>query len=396
MIRKIAAVILSVILALSVFALTVSGAEDFQKNELNNSVNTVIPFPFPDFNSVKVTYHNTSDGSSFVRSYSKDGGGTFTSQSYFLFNNEGKALAGWAAEEGGAIVYDIDSPVPTDAGDLDVWAVWTELCLGDDEIFSFNNSPWYFETDAGEGYYMNEDDYRAMQLNLFKTFGPGPVPSPVMAIVLATYPNWEWRGSCYGMSAVAALQHFGKIDVLSLQNASSLSDLESDDDLVSFINYYQSQATTSWLTENKAAVPGSPMYKAQLSELFDTVRNGNLVLFTFYQGEAFITSGHAVLMTGAYDAANGEHVLIAYDCNEPWDYDADGYDSRFVISDDFSSISYYGDKLGAFNWTKNFDQFESFSIKTDGNPLIWYGRLFLHIADVFSSVFKAIQIMLGI
>ena len=356
------------------------------------AVQNVIPLPALDM--VAVTYHNAEDGSSETRLHAKGGSFIDCYLAGEAYQYDKKALAGWAETEGGEIAYDLGAPIPEDFDKTDLWAVWTDLCFGQEEKYTFNNSSRYFENDEISGYYMNGDDYRTMQLNLFKIYGLGPVPSPILAIVLATLPDWEWQGSCYGMSTTAALQHFGKIDVLSLQDAQSVSELEADEELISFINYYQSQAATSWLTENKAATPGSPMYKTQLMNLFDTVKAGDLVLFTFYRGAAFVTAGHTILLTGAYDNAAGEHVMVAYDCNRPWEYSMGyNYESRFVISPDYSSISYDGEELGAINWTKNFDQFESFSINFDGSPATWYQRLFAHFKEFFDALVKAISVL---
>ena len=349
--------------------------------------NTAQNIVAPTFRSV--CYHSgLSDVADYTRTLLP--GGTFDEYWSGWDAPEGLALAGWATAENGAIAYDLGGEIPADTEE--VWAVWAPLCLGDDEIFSFNNSSRYFEADGREKYYMREEDYNTMQYNLYKNFGVGPVPSPILSIVLATYPDWEWQGSCYGMSAVAALQHFGKINALSQQNAASLSELEATDELISYLNYYQSQVATSWLTENKAYVVGTPLFRAQTQRMFESVKAGNLAIFTFYQGNAFVTPGHAVLLVGAYDAADGSHVIVAYDCNRPWEYEAGEYSSRFVISPDYSGISYDGETLGAINWTDNFDQITSFAIDRSGNPFVWYRAFFRHIADLFNTFVKMFRL----
>ena len=136
------------------------------------------------------------------------------------------------------------------------------------------------------------------------------------------------------------------------------------------------------------------MYRAQLQTMFEAVKGGALVMFTFYQGEAFITPGHTVLLTGAYDNAAGEHVVIAYDCNQPWAYAENYYPVRLTISSDYSAIRDYGETVyGAFNWTASFDQFDSFSIRSDGSPVTWYARYFAHLGDLFAAVSKAIKMV---
>ena len=350
-----------------------------------NGANTTI---IPVFTSI--TYHSSledvSDYSRFAGS-----GATFDDEWSGWGAPDRLALAGWAAAEGGALVYDLGAEIPE--GVTEAWAVWTPLCLGEEEVFSFNNSSWYFDVDGSDKYYMSEEDYSTMQLNLFKNFGVGPVPSPVISIVLSTYPDWEWQGSCYGMSAVVALQHFGLIDALSLQDAETLSELDADEELVSFINYYQSQVATSWLTENKAYFVGTPMFRAQMQKLFETVSAGNLCIFTFYEDQPIITPGHAVLFTGAYDAADGSHVLIAYDSNCPWEYENGEFTSRFVISPDYTAVSYEGETLGAVNWTDNFEQMTSFAIDRSGSPVAWYRAFFRHISETLNALVRMFRLL---
>lgn len=342
-----------------------------------------------------VTYHPGEAGEGAETVFvPKDGNAVFRERCTVngeRFYMDDRAFAGWATVPGGKIVYDPGQEIPVTAGDIEVWAVWIPLCLGKREVLCFSNASWYFEDDGRTNYYMRAEDYRAMQLDLYKNFGLGPVPSPVISVVLSTYPDWEWRGSCYGMSTVVALQHFGIADVLSLQpEAETVYDLEADDALISRINFYQSQAASSWLTENKAYNKGTPLYAAQLKTMFESVVKGNLVMFTFYEDQPFITGGHTVLFTGAYTKADGTHVLLCYDCNDPYDYYTARYTDRFEISPDFTSITdEWEDEIGAFNWTDEFSQFEPFSPEvTQGSPLTWYKALFKHLIS-FINVIRA-------
>ena len=96
--------------------------------------------------------------------------------------------------------------------------------------------------------------------------------------------------------------------------------ITNEDDILSLINYYQWSASGSFLCENFSLDKGSKMYSQQLKDMFDSVSQGNIVLFTYYTGETIKTSGHAVLLTGAYTQKDGTKVLVAYDCNRPEDY----------------------------------------------------------------------------
>ena len=343
---------------------------------------TVIPFdPFAE--RIAVTLDPNFDGyEASVRLFSKDTG---TLPNDCGYNRNGFAFAGWSDSPDGGVEYDPGTPVSESFADKTLYAVWCKLCLRSEESFTIRNSSRYFDVNDQDNYYMEENDYSMMQKNLYKVFLPSPVPETILSIVLSTYPTWSWRGSCYGIATTAALQHEGIVDVVGTQGVENLCDLEPTEDLISFINYYQSQAATSFLCEHKAFVKGTPNYKQQLRELYDTVSAGNLAMFTFYTGNAFVTPGHTVLFTGAYKDAAGNAVFVAYDSNYGSDYYYEEYDNRFTVSPDFSEIRYDDEEIGAINWVDDFNQFSSFDINGNGNPLNWYRSYFAHVMQLFAS-----------
>lgn len=308
---------------------------------------------------------------------------------------EGSITVGWATEAGGNAKYPCEGTLICDFDTLDLYSKTVTPALSTDEIFYFNNSDYYFDIDGENRYTMTSEDCKMLQRNLYKTFGPGPIPNPILSIVLATYPNWDWRGSCYGISAVTALQHYGLLDLASTQNVSSLSEMEIDEELISTINYYQANVASSFPVENKAFAPNTSSYRRQLKYLYESAEKGNISIFTFYEGLAWTTSGHAILITGAYTDIDGNHILIAYDCNSPYYYN-NNFRSRLVISPDFKSITYgYHGEIGAFNWTDDFSQFKAFDINGETDTVSWYKALFKHLAelfrrlkDIFTQLFK--------
>ncbi len=321
-----------------------------------------------------------------IRSF-KDADGILTPASY--------ALAGWTTEKDGEIVCPPEVVLTADFPSVTLYAAWVETALAPDEVFPFRNSSRYFVIDGEDRYVMNAEDFAMLQLNLYKTFGPGPLPNPALSIVLATYPQWPWQGSCYGIAAVTALSHYGIIDVKATQGAESLIDMELDKELLSYINYYQAVVAGSFLIEDKAFVTDNALYSDCLENMFESVSQGNIVIFTFYEGVAFFTFGHTVLFTGAYTDAGGNHVLIAYDCNYPMDYYEGEYTTRFVISPDFSSISYeHADTIGAINWTDDFSQFKAFDIDGNTDTLGWYKALFNHITEMLNNFLDMIRRLL--
>lgn len=347
---------------------------------------TVIPIYF---NTVAITLDPNFDGKdAYTRSFSKDSGTLPTDAGYY---RNGFAIAGWSDASDGAVQYDLGAPVTEEMDGATLYAVWCPLCFRSEESFTIRNSSSYFDVNDADNYYMEEDDYAMMQKNLYKVFLPSPVPETILSIVLSTYPSWSWQGSCYGIASTAALQHEGIIDVVGTQGVENTCDLEPTEDLISYINYYQSQAATSFLCEHKAFVKGTPNYKQQLRELYDSVSSGKLVLFTFYTGDAFVTPGHTVLFTGAYKDASGNSVFVAYDSNYGSDYYYETYKNRFTVPADFSAI-FYGDReLGAINWVDDFTQFSAFDIQGKGNPLSWYQAFFNHFMQLFRSFFNMLR-----
>ena len=283
-------------------------------------------------------------------------------------------------------------------GSVNLTARRVPLLLGSDEVLSFSNSDPYFDPDYNGGYYLTKEDYRTMQKNIYKVFGIGVLPAVGLSIALATYPDWYWNGSCYGMSTLAFLQHYGVHDVLEDRSENSLSELTNEDDVVSLINYYQWSAAGSFLCENFSMNKGSKMYSQQLKSIFESVSNGNIVMFTYYPGETFKTSGHTVLLTGAYTQKDGTKVLVTYDCNRPEDYTSKTFEQRFYIDKDFTTIKRGYDyptndwymEYGEFNWTDDYSHFEPFHINGSGKVLPWYSHYFSQIGKLIKTLFSLI------
>ena len=271
------------------------------------------------------------------------------------------------------------------------------LLLGSDEVWSFSNSDPYFDPDYNGGYYLTKEDYFTMHKNIYRVFGIGVLPAVGLSIALTTYPDWYWNGSCYGMSATAFLQHYGAIDILKGRNENNLSELTNTDDIISLINYYQWALAGSFLCENFSLDKGTRMYSKQLEAMFDSVSDGNIVLFTYYTGETIKTSGHAVLLTGAYTQKDGTKVLVAYDCNWDEDYTSRAFEQRFYIDPEFKTIKrgydYQTDWLmeyGEFNWTDDYSHFQPFKINETGNVWAWYSHYFSQLGKLIKTLISLI------
>lgn len=344
----------------------------------------------PPENEVMIRYH-LSDPET-VDFYDFPGDGEKIVRYTYATKKPSYAFCGWSDTVGGEAKYHAWDTIEAD-GSVDLYAVWEKLIIDAEDAFSFRNSFVGSTPPAEENYYMTDKDYDMMISNLFKTFGIGPVPAPIIAAVLSTYPSWNHTGSCYGMSASVFLQYHGAVDFLEWNDAEKMSDIELTGDVISAVNYYQAQSASSFLCENLAPFSGTAMYSEQLENMYETVKNGEPVLFSFYKQKYLIESGHAVVLTGAFEDANGNKFLVSYDSN--YDY-TKGECSYYRISPDYSVIyechdypHKEGEEITGFNWTADYEQFSSFDINGNGNPLVWYKVFFGHIFYWMQTVFSA-------
>ena len=193
-------------------------------------------------------------------------------------------------------------------------------------------------------------------------------------------PALFWDSSAWGIALTVALQHYGLLDLCALQpGTDAVRDLESTPALISAINYYDLQETPAYALMTAANFPGSPWYRTQLQKLYKTVAGGDLALLNVHALHTFDSVGTPVLLTAAYDDADGNHVLLAY--NPYWSSAyADGYAlSRFYISPDFSRISSDSHWIAGFEWLDDFSGFTAFAQDGSGDSAAWYQSVLNHI-----------------
>ncbi len=330
-----------------------------------------------------------------------------------------RMLIGWQTEDGRAWnynaktwVYNSDTdeweqhPTRTDivaeaGAAYDLYPVWCPIGLRADEVYSFTNSGEYFDG----GYFYTDRNYVRNIGNWMTTFGVTPfMPVAALGITyLSVYwPTYDFHGSCCGFPITELLQHYGKIDLLSTQGVKTVAELEPTDELTSIINVYNNNAVACHLVNNVALDPGSEGYTAQLRKLYATLEKGTPVYFEFYPGgdehpmkilatsrsvsEVFerFDDAHGILLTGAYTASDGSHVLIACDCNSGA-YSMGRCDT-LTINEDFTEIS-YGSALEGFSWNDDVSQFDSFRLTGVSNPFAWHVAFFRHLADTLRQIF---------
>lgn len=319
---------------------------------------------------------------------------------------DGKACIGWSDEPGGAVKYDAGDEIAM-TRDVKLYAVYGDILFQPEEAFQFSNDYEPFTVNSftytkGDEeifryipYYMTDADYAAMLKNVSKVMALSPLMYPAAAADLAlaaSYPLRSFMGSCYGISVTTALQHLGMIDMLSMQEgAENVRDLESTPELVSFINYYQSQSMRSMIADNAAVKPGSAAYTYQLKKLYETVKAGNLVRFGFSLLQN-PTPNHEILIVGAYDDAKGNHVLLTYDSNYGTAFSEGEILTTFVISPDFTHMeSANYNYVYAFYWSDDFSGFESFHIDGSGNPFAFQKSLVARIKALIEMLKELLQ-----
>ena len=301
-----------------------------------------------------------------------------------------KACIGWSTVPGGDVVYQGNEEIAVNEN-LSLYAVFTPLLLRPDEVFSFDNELDVFgvnklsfsydgiETLAFSDYYMEEADFLALLKNFSRTLGATPLGLAAVrdALLSRAFP---WDSSAWGLAMAVALQHYGLLDLRALQpGAETVRDLESAPALISAINYYEWQETPAYALMTAANFPGSPWYRAQLKKLYETVAGGDLALLNVHALHTFDSVGSPVLLTAAYDDADGNHVLLAYDPDWSSEY-ADGFAfGRFYISPDFTEISSDAYWITGFEWLGDFSGFTAFAKDGTGDSATWYRSVLNHI-----------------
>ena len=304
---------------------------------------------------------------------------------------------GWSDTRGGDMLYEGGETI-TPEESISFYPVYTPILLRPDEVFSFDNDDDPFAVNqisvqkdgydllSFSNYHLEQQDYTSLLKNIARTLGVSPL-GMLSLYNAALYPVSIWGGSCYGISLSVALQHYGMLDMLSLQEgAECVRDLEGTPELVSCINYYQAQETAAKATQYTVNNPGSAWYKMQLQKMFETVAGGDIVLFGLYEGATYNSAGHAVLLVGAYDDLSGNHVLIAYDSNFGSDYANGDAWTFFYIPEDYSAIYCDWYYVEGFDWLSDFSGFDAFRMDGSGDSASWYKSVLNHLKDFFAML----------
>lgn len=323
-----------------------------------------------------------------------------------------KSIIGWQDSNGHKylykyrmmyFIYDSERTEYTNAFDvkpgdeLVLTPIYTPVSITPEETFSFENSKINFR----RGYDMTsvhakqlKNCYKsATKNNEFKVLG-----AVIGFLVKTIYQIFPWGGSCCGFPIAILMQHYGMIDLLSENDASTVRALAPDKNVTSALNFYNAVTPAAVACANKAQ-SGTEEYKTQVKKLFETVSAGNPAVCFIHCGyvndisyesphsivkgilsqgirkikDSFVST-HCILLTGAYIDGDGNHIFIGYDENdasycygEPQIYRVLGdYESVFKIN------SYDNGPLGSIAWFDDAGFLKSFKADGETDPSAWY------------------------
>ncbi len=322
-----------------------------------------------------------------------------------------EAVIGWRVEETGQEkVYDIynyyeddalykaDMYINGEAGIYNLYAITTPVCLQPEDVYSFTNSSEYFNFD-GDRYYLTKENHLRLvsSVCMLGGFSPLAIPAAIGSLILIKYDDpdfFSWGGSCIGFANTVCLQKKGILDVVSTQpGATCVRDLKPTPELISLLNYYNAQGTTTFLPKNKGINPGSAEYARQLRNLCASLEAGNLVLLEFYPEDVSpLQSYHGVVASGIYTAPDGSKIILCYD--ENYDSYSQGYCNTKYVSADYSEFGDGPDEALSFAWTDDFECYRSIDINESvSNTLPYHKALLTRIIDVIRGFFENIITM---
>lgn len=280
-------------------------------------------------------------------------------------------------------------------GIYNLYAVSTPVALQPEEVYSFTNSSEYFDFD-GDRYYLTKENHMRLVSSVCMIGGISPftIPAVIGSMVFIKYDDgniFTWNGSCIGFANTVCLQKKGILDVVSTQpGAKCVRDLKPTSELISLLNYYNAQGTTTFIPKNKGVTPGTAEYARQLKNLCASLEAGNLVLLEFYPEDVFpLDMYHGVAATGIYTAPDGSKVILCYD--ENYDDYSKGRCNFMYVSADYSQFGEEPDDFYSFAWTDDFECYKAIDINEKVSDITpFHKAIFMRIIDLFRGFFENI------
>ena len=280
----------------------------------------------------------------------------------------GRTFLGWATSSNATSAQYQPGGAYTTNASVTLYAVWssatpTTLLLSQSEIYSFTNSSSNFRA----RYYMLDRDFNKLANYARSYYGYDNYRS-----VLQTKRNSTWNGSCYGMAMTAILNKKGMINYRNFcaHGAASaglwgVCKPVNCTGAESMINYYQISQYLPYLDAKSSTglaytTRTSSGYSAGLQKLVNEAKAGKLIEFNF-----FITGwgGHAIVIVGYRQNANGSHDLIAWN---NWYTD---FRSIVNVSSDYKTCKVEGDTVDAIEFYTDFTDINRIDIDGPSNVL---------------------------
>lgn len=333
-------------------------------------------------NRLTVTYHSGKDDSdSYTVEYDKSYNNSIQLEAYYknYAKYEDVVFAYWSLndKESSSSISDNILFFDESKSEIDVYAHWCPVTLKHSEIYSF--------ADSERKYSMTKSDFKAMEKNFLRNYFLGPLPGALVATVMSIFPLFKFH-CCFGFNLSIALQHLGKIDLLSEQGVNTVSELKETELLKSHLNYYLAQCVSNILFMNSSINPGTDLYKRNVKAMYESVKDGNLVMLCGKNKDVFKIF-HSILLCGAYEDEQENRYVIVYDSSHPDRY-ATG-EGKMKISADYSTMETRAFKgtIDAFGWYSDFSQFDSFKIDGTGDTKICKKAMKEHWKYYFENIY---------
>ena len=192
------------------------------------------------------------------------------------------------------------------------WNTSAAYLLSQNEIYSFTNSSSHFTNSSIQNRYVSNADFTKLS-NYAKKYYGDTSRAQTSINNMQNYMRLGWSGSCYGMAMTAVLDKIGKIGMNENfdPGAASLWNVDrpiTNMSVLSAINYYQI-SQSSGFTRGAYISKDNANWSASLQKLVSDAKAGKLIQFSYFYGN---NQGHAIVIVGYKQNANGSHDLIAW------------------------------------------------------------------------------------
>jgi len=183
------------------------------------------------------------------------------------------------------------------------------------ETYAFDNS----DSSFGSSYYITDDDFSKLSDYISRQYSAEN--AGIVINKLQAQRDSTWEGSCYGMSTTAILNKQSRISMRNFApGAATLRAVAvptSNNAVRSAINYYHVSQYIPFVRSFCFESKNPTVWRIGLQRLVESAQAGDLLLFCYSFPKDGKTPGHAIVIIGYEQGADGSHNLIAYDNRYP-------------------------------------------------------------------------------